>query len=199
MKKLLLLLTALPLFASTACAAGTKASAKAKAPQFVEYAMEGGYFACQVPAGWTQQREKDRDEEYKIYEVQLLAPKSGKVPTTMFVSYYAKDNEDFSGHGDFIARNSKNALGETKNERELYYPVKETALAGRKAFELARDRTVYLHPQSKSEESAAMKEKMYILPAKEGFYVLRFSAEKPAFTADLKTFEKVAASFKGKP
>ena len=40
---------------------------------------------------------------------------------------------------------------------------------------------------------------MYILPAKAGFYVLHFSAEKKAFAQHLAVFEKVAASFKGKP
>ena len=56
----------------------------------------------------------------------------------------------------------------------------------------------YLHPESKSDESVQMKEKMYVLPAKDGFYVLKFSAPKTAFAANLPVFEKIARSFKGK-
>ncbi len=183
----------------TACAAGTKASASAKATQYAKYSMDNGYFSCSVPSDWELKREKDKDEEYKIYEIELVAPRSGKVPTTIFVSYYAKDNEDFNDHNDFIARNSKNAFGETSNAREQYGPVKDITLGGRKGFSLSRERSVFLHPESKSDESAQKKEKLYIVPAKEGFFVLHFSAEKALFDANLKVFEKVAASFKGKP
>ena len=198
MKNLVLILTALPLLCSTACAAGTKASAKAKAPQYAAYSLPGGHFSCEVPSGWEQRREADRDAEYKIYELELIAPKSGKLPTVIFLSYYAKDNSDFKNYQNFLDRNSKNLFGETKNARELYEPVKETEVAGRKAYLLAREKLTYLHPQSKSEESAALKERLYVFPAKEGFYVVRYSAEKPLFAQYLKVFEKVAASFKGK-
>ena len=180
-----------------AACAGTQA--KTKGAQFKNFAMDNNYFSCSVPANWSQERDKDKDEEYKIYEIQLLAPKSEKAPTAIFVSYYAKDNEDFNGHEDFISRNSKNVLGETKSTRETYEPLKKITIAGHKGFELSNEVMEYLHPQSKSDESVQMKEKMYVLPAKEGFYVLKFSAQKTAFIANLPIFEKIAKSFKGKP
>lgn len=194
MKNLVLTLTMLSLLAAAACA-----GAQAKGAQFKLYAMDNNFFSCSVPAAWTQERNKDQDEEYKIYEVQLLAPKAGKAPTSITVSYYAADNEDFNGHEDFIKRNSRNVAGETKSSRENYQPVKKIALAGRAGFELARERLVFLHPQSKSDESVQLKEKLYVLPAKAGFYVLHFSAEKGAFLANRAVFERVARSFKGLP
>jgi hypothetical protein len=196
MKNLLLTITMVSLMTASACAG---AQAKAGAVKFKAYAMDNKYFTCLIPAVWTLQRDKDQDEEYKIYEVQLIAPKSGKEATSIFVSYYAKDNEDFNGYADFVKRNSRNVAGETKNARENYAPVKSSSLNGRKALLLARERMVYLHPESKSDESVQLKEKLYVLPAKAGFYVLHFSAPKEDFTANLSTFERVAKSFKGLP
>lgn len=196
MKNFIITLSILPLLAATACAG---AQAKAKAAQYKNFTMDNNYFSCQVPADWSQERDKDKDEEYKIYEVQLMSPKAGKAPTFIKVSYYSKDNADFNGIKDFVDSNSKNALGETKSARELYEPVKAITLAGRKAQLLARERMVFLHPESKSDESVQLKEKLYVLPAKAGFYVLHFSAPKDLFLSNQSVFEKVAKSFKGLP
>jgi hypothetical protein len=186
---------------AAAPAAGAAAGAAAPEPggKFKKYSMDHGYFSCMIPVSWSINREKERDEDYKIFEVQLLAPKSDKSAISIFVSYYAAENEDFDGYEDFIDRNSANALGETKSERENYEPVRKIKLWGRRAFELVREKMVYLHPESKSDESAQIKEKMYILPAKQGFYVMHFSSPKDAFQENLPVFERVAKSFKGKP
>jgi hypothetical protein len=201
MKNLILFVSALFFMAASACAgAAVKGGASARARvQFKAYSMDNNYFACSIPEAWSLEREKEKDERYKIYEIQLLAPESEKAPTSVFVSYYAKDNEDFNSHQDYIDRNSKNIAGETKSPRERYEPVKKTTLGGRSGFMLTRERMVYLHPESKSDDSVQLKEKMYILPAKEGFYVLHFSAAKTAFLENLPVFEKIAKSFKGKP
>lgn len=200
MKNIILTVTLLSL-AAAACAGSVKAAPKARAaaPQYKTYAMDNKYFSCSIPAAWALERDKDKDEQYKIYEIQLLAPKSGKAPTSIFVSYYAKDSEDFDGYQDYIDRNSTNALGETKSERENYEPVKKITLGKRKAFELSSETMEYLHPESKSDESVQLKEKLYVLPAVEGFYVLKFNAPKTEFLENLPVFEKVAKSFKGKP
>lgn len=195
MKNIILTVSMLSLMAA-ACAG---AQAKAKGVQFKPYSMDNGYFSCSVPADWSLERDKDKDEEYKIYEIQLLSPKAEKAPTSVFVSYYAKDNEDFNGYEDFVRRNTRNVAGETKNSREIFEPAKEMKLSGRKALLLARERVVSLHPKSKSDETVQLKEKLYVLPAQDGFYVLHFSAQKTAFIANLPVFEKIAKSFKGKP
>lgn len=185
---------------SIACAAACAGvPAKGGAAAFKKYSMDNNFFSCSIPSAWALSRDKDEDEKYSIYEIQLDAPKAAKGGAAIKIAYYAKGSTDFSGFQDFIDRNSTNAFGETKSERELYEPVKKIKLAGRGAFELARELTQYLHPESKSDESVQLKEKLYVLPAKEGFYVLTFSAEKTAFSANLPVFEKVAKSFKGKP
>jgi hypothetical protein len=157
---------------------------------YQHYIMDQNYFSCDIPAGWELVRDKDRDEDYKIFEIQLV-----KGSDSICVSYYARDNEDFNGYEDYIRRNSSNVLGETRNARENYKPVKEITIGGRKGFELLRERLVYLHPQSKSDESRALMEKQYVMPAKEGFYVLHLNAPKMVFPDGLPVFEKIAKSF----
>lgn len=196
MKNIVLTVSMLSLLAAAACAG---AQAKARGVQFRNYAMDNGRFSCSVPASWTLERDKEKDEEYKIYEIQLLAPKADKAPVSVFVSYYAADNEDFNGPEDFVRRNSRNVAGETRNAREAFEPAKNITLGGRKATELSRKRMVYLHPESKADDSVQLKEKFYVLPAKEGFYVLHFSAPAGGFGENLPVFEKIAKSFKGKP
>lgn len=197
MKNLILVISALSFMAVTACA-GAPVKGKARM-QFKAYSMDNNYFSCSVPEAWSLEREAEKDEQYKIYEIQLMAPKSDKAPTSIFVSYYAKDNEDFNNYQDYIDRNSKNIAGETKSARENYEPLKKMKLSGREGFELSNEVMEYLHPESKSDESVQLKEKMYVLPSKSGFYVLRFNAAKTAFLENLSVFEKVAKSFKGKP
>ncbi|MDA8131965.1 MAG: hypothetical protein M0011_10730 [Elusimicrobia bacterium] len=196
MKNALLNLSLLAFMASPSLAG---AQPKARAEQYKPYSMEGGHFSCLVPESWELKRDKDQDEEYKIYEIELVAPKSAKAPIAIFISYYSKDNEDFNDYRDYIKRNSRNVAGETKTSRENYAPVKNIRLNDRKGFELSSETLEFLHPESKSDESVALKEKIYVLPAKSGFYVVRFSAPREEFAPNLKVFEKVARSFKGRP
>lgn len=168
----------------------------ASSEEFKKYVMDNNYFTCEIPASWQLQREEEKDAEYKIYEIQLIGPSADKASTEIFVSYYAKDNEDFIDHKDFLNRNSKNIMGEAKSKRENYGPVKKIELNSSKAFELERERMVYLYPQSKSDESISIKEKLYVIPAKEGFYVLQYSASKFIYGDQLPVFDRVVRTFR---
>jgi len=191
-------LTATVIFFTAGALYAGGAAAAPKAAQFKKYSMDHGYFSCLVPSSWTLEREKERDAAYGIFEIQLVAPGQGKAPTTVFVSYYSAHNDDFDGYADFIDRNSTNALGETRSDTENYEPVKKIKLGVRKGYELAREKTVFLHPESKSDENVLLKEKLYVLPARAGFYVLQFSAPADRFAENLPVFEKIAVSFKGR-
>ncbi|MBN2654168.1 MAG: hypothetical protein JXR79_03525 [Nitrospirae bacterium] len=165
---------------------------------FKKYVMDNNYFSCDIPSSWDLIREKEKDEDYKIYEIQLISPRADKAPTMIFVSYYAKDNEDFNNYKDFLNRNSKNVLGETKNKRENYGSVTETGLNGTIAFSLQRERLRYLYPQSKSDESVSIKEQIYVVPAKEGFYVLHYSTSSALYNVFLPVFDRIVKTFRTK-
>jgi hypothetical protein len=202
MKKIIFLFSAISLGACAALYAGAAKPAgkpAAKAAAYKAYSMDKDYFSCSVPADWALNRDADNDEDYKIYEIRLDAPRSAKAPASIFVSFYSKDNKDFAGYQDYIKSNSSNALGETKGPRETYEAAKKITLAGREGFVLASEKLRYLNPESKSDESVQLKEKIYVLPAKDGFYAIKFNAPKTLFAGYLPVFEKVAKSFKGKP
>ena len=166
------------------------------AEQYHNYVMDQDYFSCEIPMGWNLVREEEKDEEYNIYEILLTKSSGGKIPAAIYVSYYAKDNEDFSDYKNFLERNSKNIAGETKNFREKYGPVKKIQLKGGNGFELERERLVYLSPQSKFDVSEAIKELLYVLPSDTGgFYVLHYTAPREYFEELLPVFKKVAESF----
>jgi hypothetical protein len=189
---LLIVLFGIP-FCSNAGQSGEKDSI-----EFITYSMDSSFFSCKVPSSWYLKRDKDEDEEYRIYEIMLFAPESDKASVEVDVSYFAGDNEDFNGYADYIERNSKNVIGETKNSRETYEPVKKIVLNERNGFELSSERAVYLNPTTKSDESVELKEKIYVLPAKDGFYVLHFTAPKTLFPKYLPVFEFISLSFNGR-
>lgn len=198
MKNITLALTMVSMLAAAACA-GAQGRKARPAEKFTPYSMDNDYFSCLIPADWSLNRDRDSDEQYKIYEIQLVAPRPAREPISIKVSFYARDNQDFNDYKDFINSNSRNALGETRNARENYAPVKEIKLNGRKGFLLGSERLVYLHPETKSDESVLIKERIYVLPAREGFYVLRYSAPKADYNTFYRAFLRVARSFKCLP
>ncbi|MBA4389875.1 MAG: hypothetical protein C0399_02935 [Syntrophus sp. (in: bacteria)] len=160
--------------------------------QYKSYVMDHNYFSCEIPIGWGLMRDEEKDKEYNIYEI-LLTQASGAL---IYVSYYAKDNEDFNNYKDFLRRNSKNVAGETQNSREKYGPIKKIQLNGGNGFELERERLIYLSPKSKSDLSEAIKELLYVIPSETGgFYVLHYKAPGAYFEVLLPVFKKVAESF----
>ena len=208
-KILVFILTAFAVSAAPALA-GSGSGAAALLP--AKFIMDNNYFSCGVPDGWRMRREKAGDEKRKIYGVELVAPVNDgaapeaaaespapQAPAAIYVSYYLKGNADFLGYEDFILRNSQNALNEPASANNSYEPVKNIKLNGRTASEFSRVKTGPPPPESKSGESARIKEKLYVLPAKRGFYVLRLTASEADFDKHLKVFELVSETFKGKP
>ena len=153
-------------------------------------------FACETPAGWEIKRDREKEKKTKILKLELAGPREGNAPVLIYAAFYGTGNASFSDHADFIERNSKNILGETRSDTEKFSPVKETALAGKKTFEFDSEIKEYLHPESKSAESVVIKEKFYVIPAKDGFFVLHYYAPAAAYGKHLPVFKKLTATFK---
>jgi hypothetical protein len=167
-----------------------------QAKEFKAFALDG-YFSCEVPRKW--QLSRDTAEQRKgVFQIELTGPRAEKVPVTAYVSYFSKENKYFKGYKDYVDSNSTDDLG-IAPETDKYGPVKTIVLGKRRAFEFEREKKEYLHPDSKSDESVMLKEKFYVLPAKDGFFVFHFSAPKAVFSKHLPVFERVARTFKGLP
>ncbi|HBB67550.1 MAG: hypothetical protein A2X28_00760 [Elusimicrobia bacterium GWA2_56_46] len=153
-------------------------------------------FACETPSGWEIKRDREKEKKTKILKLELVGPREGNAPVLIYAAFYGTGNASFSDHADFIERNSKNILGETQSDTEKFSPVKETSLAGKKTFEFDSEIKEYLNPESKSAESVVIKEKFYVIPAKDGFFVLHYYAPAPAYNKYLPVFKKLTATFK---
>lgn len=167
-----------------------------QAQAFQPFQAKGGYFSCDIPVGeWhPNDPEPEFDPEYDQYDLELSGPRAEGAPVMISVTYFGP-NSDFSGYEDFLRSNSRNVAGETRNKRENYGPIVEADKDGRKVFSLERERLVYLHPQTKSDESVQIKEKLYVVPAGEGFYVLHLNVPSAVFEKHLPVFEKVFLTF----
>lgn len=157
-----------------------------------------GYFSYTLPEGLRATSNEAEDEEYRVYESKIMLPSSGsKISSFVYVSYFSENNEDIATYQEFIRVNSQNILRKKPSEWEKYEPVTETKIAGRKAFAVARNCRHFLSPNSKDDSYVMKKEKMYVLPASKGYYVIRYGAEDKFFNLNIETFEKIASSFKG--
>ena len=198
MLKLLLTFSLLTCGASAgAQAAPEKAAAPAKSAQAAKdtrYNMES--FTCEIPGGWEVKRDKEKEVKAKIRKLELLGPRAENAPVLIYAAHYRKGSAAFTDYKDFIDRNSKNILGETESETEKFSLVKETSLAGKKAFEFDSEIKEYLHPESKSDESVVIKEKFYVIPGGDGFFVLHYYAPASAFDKHLPVFNKLVSTFK---
>lgn len=168
----------------------------APAPEYTPFSMNS-FFNCSVPKAWELKRDEAAEAKRRIYEVELLGPRTENAPVMILAGYYAKDNKDFKDFKDFIERNSKDTMGRTEAPTGKYSPVKESALNKRKAFSFEREIKEFLHPESSDDTFVMVKEKFLVLPAKEGFHVLHYYAPKSVFAKHLAVFNKVANTFKG--
>jgi len=169
-------------------------AAKGKNIKFQKYTMDKNYFSCQIPADWEAQRNAEQDEEYKIYEVRLISPTADK--TSITLSYYSSDNEDFKDYKTFIERNTNDGTGRKESDIGKYSDAKPIILNKKKAYEINRELKEYSSLDKKNSSVYWLKEKLFVIPAKKGFYVLNYSAKKENFNKYLSIFNTISQSFK---
>ncbi len=180
---------ALLLAATPGRGAGDAAAAPPASPP--RLGIAGGYFTCALPAGWSRQ-----DDELKpgdtTYQLLLIGRRAENAPVLIFLSFFGPGNDDFKDSADFVTRNTTD-FWEDKPKTE----ARKTTLNGRNALWWEWEEKTFLHPESKSDESVMIKEKFYVLLAKDrvGFFVLHYSAPSSVFAEHLPVFEKVAGSF----
>ena len=162
--------------------------------------VSNGLFSYLMPSSWRANTNAAEDEEYKVYEAKMFPSSSSKkMASYIYVSYFDENNEDIATWQEFVRVNSQNILRRGKTaEWEKYEPVKESAVAGRKAYIVARNCRHFLNPNSKDDSYVMKKEKMYVLPASKGYYVIRYASDEKSYNENINAFEAIAASFKGK-
>jgi len=178
---------------------------------------EGSYFSCDVPPEWSRVEGSGfglSDEEKKTYGITLGAPESGEIPVRISLYYYAEGNLMYKSLEHYLNLFAKPALG-TALEGSSYGEVTPAKVGGRDGmmFERlkqefvplqnsldpsdspGREGIVYERRREMMARAVPVKERFMLLPAKAGFYALRYSAPADKFAKYLPVFEQAAKRF----
>ena len=158
-----------------------------------KYETEGSYFKYCVPDNWKLKKYKtDQAQEIeKIYGLELTGPENYQMPVAVFLDFYSSENTFCKSEDDFVIRNSTGLLP-GKDER---YSVKKGKFQNRSMRTIERRSFTYKNPESPAAEKILIKEKLAVISAKTGFYVLHYTAPVSAYKKYLKDFEKIFKSF----
>jgi len=171
------------------------------------------YFSCRIPARWWQEDNTYglSAEEKKVFGVTLHAPESRMVPVKISVHYYAEGNLLYKSLDQFVTLHAQSIFGTFEGDR--YGPVTKTTISGRTAVTFERRKNEFVATPNLEDPTAddgsivyerrermatpvSVTERFIAVPAKSGFYALRYSASTEDFPEFVKTFEQVTASFK---
>lgn len=178
---------------------------------FVTVAV-GDYFSCDVPPDWSRIDNYGfgyglSNEEKKTYGFYLQAPASSEVPVTIAIFYYAEGNLMYRSMDQYIRGFSQSAP-EGDGAGNDYGKIAPITVAGREGmvFESISVRSVPVGTSVSSKPGVfirpglnarrvVVRERFVVLPAKQGFYALRYTATEGKFQEFLPVFEKVTQRF----
>ena len=157
---------------------------------------EQGYFSVEIPTGW----EKDlkvfglSPDEKKVYGADFLSAKgSGELVSRISVHFFARGNRVHKDAEQYIALHARPIGGAV--DGETYGPVKEGRVGSRTAKIFDRTTFFYFPPETINPKKIPVYEKFAVVPAKQGFYVLRLYSPQETAEANLKAYASVLASF----
>jgi hypothetical protein len=170
--------------------------AAAVAAPAAEPCRSEGNFTCRLPAGWTHSRSPRPARAEKVFGLEASAfgtPEGPAVRVT--VDYFAADNAVHKDADAYIAAHSrKNRAFRLPGEK--YGPVSGVELGGRRGRAFERETFSFWPPDHPQARKTPMRERFVVLPAKEGFYALSYSAPASLYEKHRADFEAVLGSFK---
>jgi hypothetical protein len=172
---------------------------------FEAYISDGSYFKCLLPKGWSRNETPDYSHDAnRVYGIEVYQG-SSEQKAGISVKYYAKDNSLHKSAERFINAHSRPVFGGQEGEGEKYGLVKEILIKGVKAktFERVRyefedhvlDSASGRQYEPINPRKFPMTERFIVIPAKEGYYVLRYKASTDAVKSLEGIFQRVSDSF----
>ena len=155
------------------------------------------YFTVTLPFGWVK-KEKPlglTDEERKVYGDEFFGPVSGDLAARVGAFYYAPGNQVHATPERFLALNARPPLG-VNVDGKVYGPVKKGRAGSCYAQVFERRNFEYEPKNALHPKKIHIYEKFYVVPVKNGFFVLSYYAPMDLARANLKHFEAFVASFK---
>ena len=185
------------MFATSGILYAESSQSELKLPNFKKVTMDNNYFSCSIPKDWNFSKTAKRKNKNGVYGLTLLGPRENNAPTLVYISFYLNNNIYFNGYSDFIESNSKDIFGDTKTKTDTYGPVEKIKLNSRIVYRFEREIKEYTDPEGKSGRFIMLKEKLYVIPSKKGFYILHFMSSSSTYSKYLPIFEKIVNSFRG--
>ena len=155
--------------------------------EWYSFALPDGYIARQDGSG-----------EYSGKYQHSIRPVSAERSSEkiIMVSFYLNEDNP-KAYKEYIEAS-------TGKKSAISYKMKKKRLAGRKSFEIqtvfeAKDApsNIRMNIDSGMYDKITKKAKYYVIPAKKGFYVIRYGNRESEFDKHISAFEEIAKSFNG--
>ncbi len=185
------------LFAAPASQAkeSAKEAVMKKSGLYKQYIIKEEHFRCELPENWSTNVGGLSDKIERVYGVEAVGPGTEEgVPVRITVDYYSASNTLFKSSSEYIDCNSKE--GPIKIKGDKYGPVKTITVSQHKAKTFERETSIYLPPDTPMAKEVRIKEKIVVVSASEGFYVLRYYAGASEYTKYSAIFEHTLKSFR---
>lgn len=181
-------------------------------------ASASDFFRYQMPDGWYVVPEHPfglSAEEKKVYAVALHGPRDGEIPERISMAYYAPGNLLYKSEWLYLRTFFPAPLAEHSNI-DAEKLVETIIVSGKKARMFDRERKEFLpmhrviEPNSPAQpddprvfegrrelmaRGVPVRERFVVVPARFGFYALRYSADAQGFDELLPDFMKLIATF----
>ncbi|MDA8131661.1 MAG: hypothetical protein M0011_09185 [Elusimicrobia bacterium] len=158
---------------------------------------EGKYFTFKVPDGWVKKEEGLglSDSEKKVFGTDFFGPYSGELGVRLGVHYYAPGNPVQPTAEKFIKLHAAPAIG-VNLDGKVYGKVKAGKAGNYYAKVFERKTYEYKPENALHPKKIHIYEKFYVVPVKNGFFVLNYYAPMDLARANLKSFETAVSSFR---
>lgn len=159
--------------------------------------LEKGCFSVIFPEGWTKQEQAFGlgESEKKVYGADFTAPGEELIPVRISVKYYAPGNLLHKTYEQYIRRHSKPALG-ANVDGKVYGKVGDGKAGSYYAKVFERKTYDYFPKRAVNAKKYPVYEKFHVVPVKQGYYVLRYTAPFEKAKAGAPQYEAAVASFK---
>lgn len=167
------------------------------APDSMPGSVEEKYFTVTLPDGWKKKSSAfgRAAKKKKVYGVEAAGPAGAEgLLARISVYYYSPGNLLQKTHEEFIKRHCEPPAGAGADAGE-YGKVKDEELAGRPAR--CFDRIVFerVPPTGAKSKKVPVYEYFTVVPARAGFFVLKYYAPKNIAKANITVYEKLLDSF----
>lgn len=149
-------------------------------------------FTAEAPKGWARREQKGAGQTAVVIE----GPKSVEgMPLVISLTYFGPDNGTYKTPEAYIERN-KGLDGGAKPLGDHAFELKTFAVKGRKAHQFEKRMVVSFSPDAATpKKDVAFLERIVVVPMREGFAVLRYSAPMAISDAHMNKFKKMVESF----